>query len=179
MEFIESQRIEFPNLESKYEELGIFFEKKLWHQLSTALENFLEVPSNNRGTNFRRLYSDFITKFDTRLNPVRLALIISTIGQSFSSPSDSLEFLQNALLSRNKFDAEFSFCLEMDVVLVSLKLGQIEIAKERLEGAKTILSSLTSSETVVFSKFYKSTAEYHKVISLNERGWCALDTDSF
>ena len=154
---------ESPDLAAAYDNLGQLYEKKLWHQLSVSLDEFVGQASNNRGGSFRRLYSDFITKFDARLNQVRLALIISTIGRSFSDPADALELYQTALKARARLGAEASICLEMDVVLVSIRLGQLDQAKELLEGAKGALSGLSSSETVVFSKFYKATAEYRKV----------------
>ena len=163
MDFLDSQRVEFPDLEGFYETFGTYYEKKLWHQLSVALEEFVNVPANNRGTNFRRLYTDFITKFDGRLSPVRLALIISTIGLSLPDPKEALDLFETALKSHAKLNPEATMCLEMDVVLVSLKLGHIERAKELLEGAKSTLATLSSSETVIFSKFYKATAEYRKV----------------
>ena len=163
MEFIEAQRIEFGDLAQEYEEFGQLYEKKLWHQLSVVLEKFVNKPGNNRGANFRRLYTEFISKFDSRLSQVRLALIISTIGLSFADSSESLELFQHALKSHTKLGPEATLCLEMDKVLVLLKLGQIDLAKELLEVAKSTLASLASSETVVFSKFYKATAEYRKV----------------
>jgi hypothetical protein len=163
MDVIESLTAESPDLAAAYDNMGQLYEKKLWHQLSISLDEFVGQASNNRGGSFRRLYSDFITKFDARLNQVRLALIISTIGRSFSDPADALELYQTALKARARLGAEASICLEMDVVLVSIRLGQLDQAKELLEGAKSALSGLSSSETVVFSKFYKATAEYRKV----------------
>ena len=163
MEFIEAQKAEFPDLAGYYEELGGLFERKLWHQLSVALERFVTTPGTNRGTNFRSIYTDFISKFDSRLSQVRLALIISTLGHSFADPAEALALFQHVLKSQGKLGPEATMCLEMDVVLVSLKLGETERAKELLEGAKAALASLSSSETIVFSKFYKATAEYRKV----------------
>jgi len=161
--FVDSQRAEFPDLAGTYENFGSLYERKLWHQLSVALEQFVNDPRNNRGSNFKVLYTDFISKFEARLSHVRLALIVSTIGHSFADPTEALNLFQHILKSQAKLGPEATMCLEMDVVLVSLKLGEVERAKDLLEGAKTALASLASSETVVFSKFYKATAEYRKV----------------
>lgn len=167
MDFIDSQRLEFPDLDAAYESLGVFYEKKLWHELSLALEEFLRVPANNRGTNFRRLYTDFITKFDSRLNQVRLALIVSTIGHSYADASEALELYQNALKAHTKLGLDATMCLEMDVVMMQVKLGDVGKANELLEKGKMSLATLSSTETVVFSKFYMAMAEYRKVC----RGW--------
>lgn len=48
-----------PALRDDYERMESLHEKKLWHQLSAALDAFLSNPSNNRGMGFKnvRLYA--------------------------------------------------------------------------------------------------------------------------
>lgn len=54
-------------------------------------------------------------------------------------------------------------CLEMDIVVIKLQLGDAETAKTMLESANEQLKSVKPSESVIFSKYYKATAEYRKV----------------
>lgn len=104
-----------------------------------------------------------MTKFETKLNQVRLALIISTIGKSFSDAAEAVEFLESILTARTRLGAEAALCIDMDIVLAKLSLGQYDEAKSLLDSSKERLNSISSSEAVVFSKFYGSTAQYHKV----------------
>ena len=55
-------------------------------------------------------------------------------------------------------------CLDMDCVRVKLQLGDTASAKALLESSKEQLASIKSSESVAFSKFYRATADYRKVV---------------
>ena len=113
-----------------------------------------------------QLYAEFISKFEGRLSQIRLAMLVSMIAHLYSDPNAALAFLEKALTARNRLGAEAALCLDMDVVVVRLKLGQSKEAKEALEGAKKTISGMISTEPVVFSRFYMATAEYRKVGAL-------------
>jgi hypothetical protein len=85
------------------------------------------------------------------------------VAQLYTEPNKALEFLEKVLLARNRLGTEASLCLDMDVVIVKLKLGQTKDAKEALEAAKEKTQSLQSKEPVIFSRFFMATAEYRKV----------------
>ena len=81
MEFILTQLALYPDI-PEYEELGNFYDKKLWHQLSLALESFLVNPKNNKGKNIIELYDKFISTFEARLNEVKFAKICNLIAKT-------------------------------------------------------------------------------------------------
>jgi hypothetical protein len=92
---------------------------------------------------------------------------VSIVGKSYPEPSQAIEFFEKVLLSRQRLGSEASICIDMDIVSAKLKLGLNSEAKQLLEEAKEKLSTINSSETVVFSKFYGVTAEYRKVRGIN------------
>ena len=66
-------------------------------------------------------------------------------------------------------------CVDMDIALVNIKRGQLDSAKKDLEEAKTTLAKMSSSETAPFSKFYKASAAYRKVVGPSTEFYrCAL-----
>ena len=75
-----------------------------------------------------------------------------------------MELYTKALASRIRLGPEASLCIEMDSVISYLKISDINKAKDLLEKAKLQLSSIVSSESVVFSKYYMASAEYRKVV---------------
>jgi 26S proteasome regulatory subunit N9 len=167
MDFIEKQIELHPDLSSDYEGLGAFFIRKLWHQLSVALETFLKNKNNHRGNNIIELYNNFITKFEARLSQVRLVQLLSMIAHSLKDPLKAIEFINSTCpndKTRERLGPEASFCLDMDIIIFKLQLGQSDDVKGLLNTAKELLSTLNSTETIVFSKFYKSTSEYHKLV---------------
>lgn len=164
MDFIDIQKVTYPDLSSSYDNFGDLFSKKLWHQLSVSLHEFVWNSSNVRGENLFELYTGFISKFETRLSQVRLAQIVSAIGRSFADPSRSIDFYSGVLSNRTRLGQEASMIVDMDVVLVKLKLNLLDDAKALLESSKEKLPLISSTETIVFSKFHKSMAEYRKVV---------------
>eukprot|EP01041_Mallomonas_annulata_P003571 gene3571-7102_t len=164
MDFIDTQKNQYPELAVFYDNFGDLYNKKLWHQLTLALDDFLRNKQNHVGDNLYELYTGFISKFEVRLSQVGFAQIVSMIGLSFAEPSRSIDFFTSILLNRVRLGVEASLCLDMDIVLMKLRLGVIDEAKVLLEDAKELLPKISSSESIVFSKFYKATAEYRKVI---------------
>lgn len=162
MEFIEGQKLLYPDLQAEYDELATLYDKKLWHQLSLALESFL--TKNNRGENFLELYHGFLASFEARLNQVKLAKLVFLIGSSLADANKSLEFYQKVLESRAKLGIEASMCLDLDCTTMLLQLGKTEEANVLLEAAKEQLPTIQSPESGVFSKFYLATAEYRKIV---------------
>lgn len=172
MQFIESQSVALPALRSKFEDLGSLYEKKLWHQLTEALNELLKEHGDKLGAS---LYTDFISHFEARLNQVRLVLLVSRIGHSFDDSEKSLELFNSLLKSRTRLGTEASMCVDMDIALVNIKRGQLDTVKKDLEEAKTALAKISSSETAPFSKFYKASAAYRKVAGPSAEFYsCAL-----
>jgi hypothetical protein len=124
----------------------------------TVFEMFHAIPIS-------QLYDKFISKFEARVSQIRLASLVSVIGHSLDDPSRALAYFTSVLSadSRKRLGLEAALCIDMDVVLVKIKLQLIVEAATLLESSKVTLHSLKSTETVVFSKFYWSSAEYYKV----------------
>lgn len=139
------------------------FVYRLWHQLTLALDEFLSDQKNKRGYNFKELYIDFISKFETRLNPIRLAQLLAKIGLALDSAQDAVDFFSTFTGPKSKLSAEAVMCLEMDINRARLKLGQVDQVKASLEQTTAALKTTVVTEPVIFSKFYKASAEYAKV----------------
>jgi len=163
-EFLELQKVMYPDIANKYDEFNELYNRRLWHQLSLSLELFLNDNNNKRDDNYMKLYDEFISKFETRLSQTHLAQLLSVIGHTYDDNNQALEFFNRILNARNRLGLEASLCIDMDVVLVKLKLGKTDEVKAMLDDAKNKLSSISSSETIVYSKFYRSQSEYLKCV---------------
>eukprot|EP01032_Pedospumella_encystans_P031310 gene31310-35342_t len=163
MDFINSQVALYPDLAEEYATLGELHEKKLWHQLSLSLETFLSNGRNIRGNNALQLYDGFVRSFEARLNQVKLAGLVTLVSKTLND-ANALDFINTVLAARKRLGVEASMCLDMDVVTIKLRLGDVEAAKGLLESAKEQLSGIKPSESVIFSKYYKAQTEYRKVV---------------
>jgi hypothetical protein len=101
-----------------------------------------------------------------RLNSVKLAVIVSLIGRSLDNLADSMQLFENALTNKSKMDQDAVLCLEMDIVLLWLKNGDLEASKQKLDEYETSIVSKQTTEAVAFSKYYRALAAYKKVSSL-------------
>ena len=97
--FLESQRVAYPDLQ-EYDTFLQLYERKLWHELSIALFDFLSKKSNHRGENIFELYAHFISKVEARLSQVRLVQLVSMIGQSLPDPQRALDFFKAVLANK-------------------------------------------------------------------------------
>lgn len=112
------------------------------------------------------MYTEFISKFEGKLSQIRVALLASMVGRLHTKPEDAISFLQKVLLARNRLGTEAALCLDMDIVVLKLKAGvpmAAKEAKEALADAKEKTSSMQITDPIVFSRFFKATAEYRKV----------------
>ena len=62
-------------LTEKYLELGQLYDKRLWHQLTEALQALIFDESLWVDRNILDLYKDFVEKFETKLNSLRLVIL--------------------------------------------------------------------------------------------------------
>ena len=117
-----------------------------------------------------KLYTEFIHKFEGRLSQIRVALLASMVGQLYTQPDAAIAFLEKVLLARIRLGTEAALWLDMDIVILKLKSGQqqgAKEAKEALSDAKEKTLSLSIKDPIVFSRFFKATAEYRKVSNLS------------
>ena len=97
------------------------------------------------------------------MGPIRFVQIVSIIGHSIADPIEGLLFFNRVLASRARLGVEASLCLDMDIVLMKLKGGQTAEVKQNLDDALLVLNGISSAESFVFSKYYKSSLEYRKI----------------
>lgn len=173
-DFLNHQKELYPELAEDYDNFSNLYSQRLWHQLSVAIEAFLLISSNNRGTNFSELYFQFITKFEARLSQMCVARLVSRIGHLSYPPTEAIEFFCIVLKNRERLGVEASMCLDIDVTEMQLKLGQLSAAKTYISDTKDQLQQLNLTDATVFSKFYKVMAEYHKIVGTAQEFYGAV-----
>lgn len=97
------------------------------------------------------------------MNPVKLAVIVSLIGRSLPNVADSMALYESVLTARANMDQDAVLCIDMDIVLLHLQQSDLEKAKAKLEEYEPTIKGKKTSESVAFSKYFRSLAEYKKV----------------
>jgi len=175
MDFIDVQRATYTDLATSYEEFGDLFTRKLWHQLTDKVQAFVLDDGNFRARNMLDLAEKFLSKFENKIEQLRLAVIVVAISRQLypsTPPTDTqLEaasaFLQNYVEKRARVGTEGIIVLLMhQAQLLMLKTTDTEAAKvaskKLLDEGKALLDSVDAAEPVVYARYYEAAAEYYK-----------------
>lgn len=107
LEWLETIQAEKPQLKDQLGELSSLYQKKLWHQLTLALERDITAPEFLKDPAFLpELYKNFIIGFAYRLSPLSLAMIAEKVARQYSKATEAGEAISkhfnNCLLSIRK-----------------------------------------------------------------------------
>ena len=92
LDWVEATQAKRPQLAQQLAEFAELYQKRLWHQLTVALERQVEQPDFQQDAGFLpALYGNFIAGFAYRLNPLRLAKIAVTVSKQYSKVSEGSE----------------------------------------------------------------------------------------
>ncbi|KAJ3413548.1 26S proteasome regulatory subunit [Chytridiales sp. JEL 0842] len=143
----------------KFEEL---YDKKLWHQLTLALEKFVTKPA--AAPFLVPLYEEFISDWSKKMNQLSLVQYATKASRTIKDPSKALEFL-TALADRLKdkpdhLDAHI--LSTMEAAHIKLLLKDLEGCKSDIEKSEKLLEKITSIEPVINASFYRVSADYYK-----------------
>ena len=98
------------------------------------------------------------------MDSIALALILSKVASSLKTPQESCDFLAPFVEAKSKLSNEARLCLEMDIVVSRLKMGgKLAQVKASLEETSSKLQASSIKEPMVYSKYYRASAEYRKV----------------
>eukprot|EP01031_Cornospumella_fuschlensis_P032049 gene32049-38753_t len=157
MEYLQKIRASFPSA-SVLDDLAKLYDDKLWHQLSLKLLEALKDESMAAAMASLEIYDNFISTFESKVNEVRLAQLVSLVGRRLPA-EQSLELFQRVLNGRTKLGADGRTCLNMETALTYLKLGRIAEAKVLVEEQKSVVSD----EAYVHSRLHLAQLELFRV----------------
>lgn len=90
----EQQRKSSSELAPEWAALEELYNKKLWHQLTLRLGEFIKNPALSEGDALVKLYQNFIVDFENRINPLALAEIIVVVCRQIKDVDEALQFLE-------------------------------------------------------------------------------------
>ncbi|PIO29362.1 hypothetical protein AB205_0150160, partial [Aquarana catesbeiana] len=131
-----------PEVAGVWHRLEELYNKKLWHQLTLQLLDFVQDPECVKGDGLIKLYENFISDFEHRINPLSLVEIILHVVKS----SD-----EAVILCRTAIGA------------LKLNIGDLQATKETIEGVEEMLGGL-AGVTSVHSRFYDLSSKYYQTI---------------
>ncbi|MCJ8734542.1 hypothetical protein PDJAM_G00236390 [Pangasius djambal] len=74
--FLKLQQGKTPEIAAEWHTLEDLYNRKLWHQLTLRLSEFVQNPCVCKGDGLVQLYENFISDFEHRINPLSLVEIL-------------------------------------------------------------------------------------------------------
>lgn len=172
--------LESPELIQFLYELEDFYERKLWNQLTLAMEQLYNLPESKEGSLRVKLFNLFLSQFQNKLNPIKL---VDFLLQSFESPSDTLDKLKELkdlivaeltkkLSSRKVNDLDDTISNDEAVIYVdlqiaryTLQLGELTVAEDILDTLNDKFESTLQNEfsSKINGAFYLTKCQYYKI----------------
>mmetsp|Transcript_12197 Transcript_12197/g.18246 ORF Transcript_12197/g.18246 Transcript_12197/m.18246 type:complete len:388 (+) Transcript_12197:43-1206(+) len=168
--FCHEQASLYPPLKNDYLTMADLFTKKLWHQLTQKIYEFVLSEGNSVNDSFVVLYNNFIVNFESRLNQLKLAQIICQIANTQKDLAESAHLVQSSIEKSARFGPEPSLLLRSELGLINLKRGLFGDLKDQIKADKYALEELENiADTAVFSSYYLLATEYYKCFGPAEK----------
>ena len=106
-----------------------FYNKKLWHQLSVKLLEFVQLDEAKE-LNLVEFYENFISDFETKINQLTLVEMIVFIKKQIKNQEEAIVFIQKV---QDKVKAN-----QDAKILCQILIGNIKLTNDDLKGKLTI-----------------------------------------
>ncbi|KAL7424211.1 26S proteasome regulatory subunit [Cryptotrichosporon argae] len=155
------------------------YEKKLWHNLTVALIEFVFQPGT--GPYQIELFERFVTTIEKNVNALKLVEIARRVGREYTEPELTLNFLQSVHsrlaspylvpatadtpeISAAPRPASEAYALSLSsIAYAQLLLGDLAATKKSIDACERLLAEQDGIEPVVSAGLYGVASDYFKV----------------
>ncbi|XP_010920026.2 26S proteasome non-ATPase regulatory subunit 13 homolog B [Elaeis guineensis] len=166
LQYLESQRNAQPELADWYNALADLYQRKLWHQLTLKLEQFVALAVVQAGDALIQLYHNFITDFETKINLLKLAHFAVVVSRQYSEKEAAISYLEGVIeklhATKDLRIEEPILYVKMQIAAFNLEKGNKKECKKLLEEGKATLDSMTDVDPSVHASYYWISSQYHK-----------------
>ncbi|KAJ1732842.1 26S proteasome regulatory subunit [Coemansia sp. Benny D160-2] len=142
------------------------YERKLWHQLTKKVEEFINIPE---AAPYRiGLYNEFVKDWQKHMNKVKLVLFALAAARQFDDVSEAAEFMAKIAEGVSSTTPETSQQEEAYVLALlesahfKLQLNDLDATREILDSCQKKVESFTVVDPVIYASFYRVCADYYK-----------------
>jgi len=101
---------------------------RLWHQLTLQVLDFVQDPCFAQGDGLIKLYENFISEFEHRVNPLSLVEIILHVVRQMTDPNVALTFLEKTREKVKSSDEAVILC-KTAIGALKLNIGDLQVTK--------------------------------------------------
>lgn len=161
--FLTTQQVKGPpELSEDWVLFEEYYSKRLWHQLTLKLQDFVKLPALQEKDALIQLYENFIADFENKINPLSLVEIVSFISKQIKDPKKCLEFISKTK-EKVKGNTEAT-------ILCNILMGQIQLINQDLDGVKKMMTEMEElietldGVTAIHGRYYQLCSDYYQVM---------------
>ncbi|KAM7507257.1 hypothetical protein LguiA_017710 [Lonicera macranthoides] len=166
LQYLDTLRNSHPELSDWYNTLSDLYQRKLWHQLTLKLEQFLALAVFQAGDALIQLYHNFITDFETKINLLKLAHFAVIVSRQYSEKEAAIAYLEGVIeklrATREMHIEEPVLYIKMQRAIFELERGDQKECKKLLDDGKSTLDSMTDVDPSVYASYYWVSSQYYK-----------------
>jgi 26S proteasome regulatory subunit N9 len=136
---------------------------RLWNELTIKLEEFVKNPKVQNEDVLMQLYTNFLSSFETKINPYGLVEIVAVIVGHMSDKKAAIEFIEKTKDKVKMCDEAAWFCQVLQGQIYLEFLDDKESTKKIIEDLKDILEE-AGNVTPVHGKYYMLASAYYRLI---------------
>ena len=161
LDFLEQQAEKAPHVAGEFAQMSDLYTRKLWHQLTLALESF--AATENTGPLLQPLYETFVSDFKHKLNKLALARLQVAVAKQLDDIAPPTVFCKEAAEEAGKDDRQARAFILTELARLQLDAGQVDESKALLEDAATYIESAAGIENAGQASYYRAWAGYYKI----------------
>nr|CAG4641685.1 EOG090X05V9 [Eurycercus lamellatus] len=150
------------DLAAEWAKLESLYNKKLWHQLTIELLDFVKHPSLQSNNELVQLYENFVADFENKINLLSLTEICAFIVKQMGTADERLSFLKQ-LQEKVKANKEaLALCKVLIGNIVLHEKGDQPETKNTMEEIGKILDE-TDGVTAVHGRYYSLCSDFYRI----------------
>lgn len=136
---------------------------RLWNELTIRLDTFVKNPKIQNEADLMQLYKNFISSFETKVNPFGLVEILTVVISHMKDKQEAVAFIEKLKDKVKMCDEAVWMCKVLQGQIYLEFLDDKEATKKIIEDLKDILEE-AGNVTPVHGKYYMLASAYYRLI---------------
>ncbi|XP_058839846.1 26S proteasome non-ATPase regulatory subunit 13-like [Topomyia yanbarensis] len=170
-------------LAAEWTQIEELYNEKLWNELTIKLNSFVKNPAMQTEEALLGLYHNFITSFETKMNPYGLVQILTVVISFIEDKKEAIAFLEKLKEKVKVCDEALWMCKVLQGQIFLEHLNELDETKKIIEDLKDILEE-AGNVTPVHGKYYMLAANYYRLVGQHSDYYrcglqflgCSMDT---
>jgi 26S proteasome regulatory subunit N9 len=159
------------------------YNEKLWNELTIKLDSFVKNPAVQNEDELLQLYHNFISTFETKINPFGLVEIVAVIVSHITDKKEAVAFIEKLKDKIKVCDEALWLCKVLQGQIYLEFLNDLDATKKIIEDLKDNLEE-AGNVTPVHGKYYMLAAQYYRLVGKHSEYYrcglqflgCSIDT---